>query len=91
MLEQDASYLRGNLRLDYVVGSATAATWSTWLFAYGTGVPAWSIALTQPLEPPVAFPVTFPLPSLGTIGVLSFLSDAGGLSCVDFDLVDTGP
>ncbi|MCH7786706.1 MAG: hypothetical protein IIC22_04255 [Chloroflexi bacterium] len=56
----------------------------------GTGVfSVWSLLL--PVVDPSVFPtLSFPLPSMGTIGFLTVLSTSEGIICSDWATVDTG-
>jgi hypothetical protein len=44
------------------------------------------------VTPAVSFPLSFPLPPFGTVGVLTTLATAsGGVSCSDYKTVSTTP
>ncbi len=91
-LELDASYVSGYLVLNYTIGTPEAATWANYLVLTYPSVqviPLWSAPLPA-IDPPVDFPVAFPLPSLGWVGIYTGLFTAGGPQAVEFVWVNTG-
>ena len=89
-LSMGLGYEGGTLALDFEVGTLNPALWTVWLVVPSIGViPLWSVPL--PVIPdPVDIPISFSFPSLGTVGFLTTLSTAEGITCWDFGLVDTG-
>ncbi|MCH7786685.1 MAG: hypothetical protein IIC22_04150, partial [Chloroflexi bacterium] len=84
----------GNLNLDFAVGSLEPATWGVWLLIPDAGVfPLWTVPLPAVIDPPFVMPtISFPLPPLGTIGVLTVMTaPVDGIVCLDVSTVDTGP
>jgi hypothetical protein len=91
-LRLDLSYTGGTFTMDFDLGAATPTTWNAW-FTWGESflVPLWSIPLPA-VSPPVSFPLSFALPALGNVGVLTTLTTAAeGIGCSDFETVDTTP
>jgi len=81
LLELDADYLSGHLVLNYGIATTEAATWANYLILTSPSVqviPLWSIPLPT-IYPPIDIPISFPLPSLGTIGIYTGLFTVGGM------------
>ena len=84
------SYTGGILTLNFDLATAVPVTWNAWL-AFGTNslVPLWSVPLPA-VSPAVSFPIPFPFPSLGGIGILTTLNTAaGGVVCSSFKTIGT--
>jgi hypothetical protein len=84
------SYSGGTFTMNFDVGSSAPTTWNLW-FAWGTSslVHSWAIPIPA-VNPPVSFPISFALPPLGRVGVLTTLNTAAeGIVCSDFETVDT--
>ena len=91
-LDLEASYVSGLLSLSYTIGTPETATWRNYLVLIDPAiqvVPLWSISLPI-IEPPIDIPVSFPLPSLGWVGIWSGLFTAEGPQAVELAWVDTG-
>ena len=89
-LNMGLSYEVGTLFMNFELGTREPALWRLWLVVPSIGViPLWSAPLPA-IPDPVDIPISFPLPSLGTVGFLTTLNTAEGISCWDFGLVDTG-
>jgi Matrixin len=91
-LNVDLSYTGGTFTMDFDLGAGTPTTWNAW-FIWGESflVPLWSIPIPA-VSPPVSFPISFALPALGNVGVLTTLNTAAdGIACSDFATVDTTP
>ncbi len=87
ILDLDAQYLYSYLVLNYTIATIEAATWANYLILTSPSVqviPLWSIPLPK-IYPPIEIPISFPLPSLGLIGIYTGLFTAGGLE--EFQLV----
>ena len=93
-LDLSAGYSEGNLDLDFLVGSLEPpVTWGVWLLIPDAGVfEAWSIPLAGFIDPPFVVPtISFALPQLGTIGVLTVMTaPVDGIVCSAWATVDTG-
>ena len=90
-LELDASYGAGTLNLDYSIGTPETATWSNYLILISPSVqviPLWSISLPA-LDPPLEIPISFPFPSLGTVGIFTGLFTGGGPQATVLEWVGT--
>lgn len=90
--DMDVSYAEGYLSLDFTIGTEEPATWSTYLVLTYPDMavfPIWSISLP---EIPRLFdvPVSFPLPSMGWIGVYTTLTMESGEQEYELEWVDTG-
>ncbi len=84
------SYAGGVLTLAFEVGTPSPAVWNFWVSAGNTTTKLWQVSL--PVVDPVV-PVNVPIPNfpqVGTIGFLTTLVGPSGITCSDFDLVDTG-
>lgn len=88
----DLSYAGGTFTMNFELGTAVPRTWSVWLF-YGESSSARLLSVPLPaVTPAVTFPLAFPLPSIGEVGVLTTLATpAGGISCSAFKTVSTSP
>jgi hypothetical protein len=88
----DLAYAGGTFTMNFEIGTATPKTWNVWL-VYGAN--SFVRLLSAPLPaiaPSVSFPLSFPLPSMGTIGVLTTLATpAGGISCSAYKTISTTP
>jgi acid phosphatase len=81
----------GTLNLGFTIGSATPATWSTWLVAESTPFKLWSLPIPA-VSPAVFFNLPVPgFPQLGTVYVVTILTPTAGTSCGDLKSVNTGP
>lgn len=87
ILDLDADYLGGYLVLNYAIATIESATWANYLILTSPSVqviPLWSVPLPQ-IYPPMDIPISFPLPSLGLIGIYTGLLTSSGLQ--EFQLV----
>ena len=83
-----ADHSSGNLNLNFDLASNAAATWNVGAFILGNYTPFWAFPIPV-IDPVFSLPlVSFPLPNLGTIAVVSFLSTPD-IGCFDVELVDT--
>ena len=91
ILELNLSYTDTTLTLDFDLGTAEPATWGVWMLIPDFGIfPLWSPDL-QPINPAVSFPIPIAdFPSLGKVGILTALFTSEGITCSDWDTVDTG-
>jgi len=90
-LELDASYEEGILSLDFTLGASEPATWANFLIlTYPTiqVIRLWTVPLPV-IDPPISFPISFPLPSMGLIGLWTGLFTAEGAQAVELAWVDT--
>ena len=70
----DLSYAGGTFTMNFELGTAAPRTWNVWL-VYGENSDVRLLSVPLPaVTPAVSFPISFPLPSIGTVGVLT---DAG--------------
>jgi hypothetical protein len=62
-------------------------------FVYGENSEVRLLSVPLPaVTPAMSFPLSFPLPPIGTVGVLTELATAsGGISCSEFKTVSTAP
>ena len=91
-LELDVSYVVGTLNLNFTVGTSESATWANYLILTSPSVqviPLWTVSLPV-IDPPVDFPLSFPFPSVGTVGIWTGLFTAEATEAVDLEWVDTG-
>ena len=80
-LELDGDYQYGYLILDYTIATIEPATWANYLILTSPTIqviPLWSVPLPT-IYPPIDIPISFPFPSLGSIGIYTGLFTAGGL------------
>ena len=92
ILELDGSYSGGTLYLNYTLKLPESATWSNYLILTSPSVqviPLFSVPL-PPIPIEYSLPLSFPFPSLGTIGIYSGLFTAGGPQAVALEWVVTG-
>jgi len=92
ILELDADYEASTLRLNFIIGTIDPATWSNYLILTYTGfycVPLWTVPLPV-IDPPFQLPISFSLPSVGWIGILSGLLPVGEEPIAELAWVDTG-
>ena len=85
------TYTGGIVTMSFDLRTATPATWNLW-FTFGASnlVPFWNIPI--PAVPAVSFPISFALPAIGNVGVLTTLTTAAdGIECSAFQTVDTTP
>ena len=75
--------------MDFELGTLDPALWDVWLISIFGWNELWSLPLSV-VDPPVSFPIEFPFPSIGNIGIVTTLTTASGLACADFKVVDTG-
>ena len=91
LLELDGSYSGGVLSLNYTLTLPEAATWSNYLVLIEPSVqviPLFSVPLPAiPIE--YSLPISFPFPSLGTIGIYSGLFTAGGMEAFVLEWIST--
>ena len=86
------SYASGTFTMNVTLGTAVPRRWTVWL-AYGENSQVRLLSVPLPaIATPVSFPVSFPLPPIGTVGLLATVATAsGGLSCSDFKTISTVP
>lgn len=90
VLNLGLGYTDNRLRMDFELGTLDAAQWDVWLVSIFGWNELWSVPIS-PVDPPVSFPVEFPFPSIGNIGIVTTLTTAGdGVVCGDFKIADTG-
>ena len=86
-----ADFSAGTLNLAFDVATDNATTWTVGAFVGDSFVPWWSVPVLV-ATPVISVPLDVPaFPNLGTIAFVSTLSDPTGVTCFDFDLVDTRP
>ncbi len=88
----DASYGSGTLSLDYTLGLPEPASWINYLVLTAPTIqliPLWTVPLPA-IDPPLFLPISFPFPSLGTVGTWTGLFTAGGPQAVQLAWVETG-
>ena len=91
-LKLAASYASGTLGLAFLIGSPEPVNWANYLFLTYPSVqvlPLWRIDL-PPIGPPIEVSISFPLPSLGLIGMYTALTTEEGVKAYDMECVDTG-
>ncbi len=88
-LSLEPTFRQGDLLLEITVGTTVPATVSLWAFALGNGAQVVS-APVPAINPATTFSLGFPVPPLGTVGLLVLLHNSDGVLCHDFQLVDTG-
>jgi hypothetical protein len=85
------TYAAGTLNLGFMLSTATPGTWSTSIALQNVLYNLWSIPIPA-VTPPVSFNVPIPgLPPVGPVLVQTTLSRPGGVTCVDWEVVDTAP
>lgn len=91
-LELDGTYGAGTMNLIYTIGTPVPSTWINLLiFTSPTfQVIPFGFLTLGVVDPPLMIPLTFPLPSLGFIGIWSGLLTEEGAQAVELAWVDTG-
>jgi len=92
VLELDAYYEATTLHLGFTIGTPGSATWSNYLVLTYSGLiftPLWTVPLPE-IDPPFYLPISFSLPSVGWIGILSSLLPTGEQPIVELVWIDTG-
>jgi hypothetical protein len=86
------SYSGGTFRMNLELGTTTPRTWNLWL-VYGANNQVRLASVPVPALPSaVSFPVSFAMPPLGNVGVLTTLASASeGIACSDYKTVSTTP
>ncbi len=87
-----ASYEAGTLSLDFTLGTPEPSVWSTYLVVTSptiTVFPIWTISLPT-IYTPRDVPVSFPLPSMGWVGVYTTVTLDSGEEVYELEWVDTG-
>ena len=90
-LELGATYEAGTLSLDFTLGATEPVLWTTILILTSPApqvVPLWTLP-SQAIDPPVDFPVSFPLPGMGWVGIYTGLLTAEGAQASDHAWVNT--
>lgn len=90
-LELEASYEEGYLHLDFTLGLLEDATWATFLILTSPTIeviPLWEVSLPV-IDPPIDYPITFPLSSLGWIWIYTGYYTAEGPQIIEMVPVDT--
>jgi len=88
----DVYYEAGILRLDYIIGVPEPTTWANYLVLTSPEIqviPLWTVPLPA-IDPPMEFPISFPFPQVGLIGIWTGLFTAGGPQAVELVWVDIG-
>ena len=91
LLDLTLGYADGTLTMNFELGTPEPATWGVWMLIPNIGVlPIWSVGI-QPIDPSRSFSVPLlGFPSMGTMGVLTALITSEGITCSDWDTVNTG-
>jgi hypothetical protein len=86
------TYAAGTFTMNLELGTTTPRTWNLWL-VYGMNSQTRLLSTSIPALPSaVSFPISFPLPPIGNVGVLTTLNTASeGIACSDFKTVSTTP
>lgn len=86
------SYSGGTLTMNLELGTTTPRTWNLW-FVYGANNQVKLATVPVPVvTPSVSFPISFAVPPLGNVGVLTTLASASeGIACSDYRTVSTNP
>ena len=91
-LELDLSYSSNNLNINLDIGTSEAASLNLWISFLNEVIPLIPGVGLPALNPPINIPISIPnFPHLGNIGALTTLTTADGITCSDWDMVDTGP
>jgi subtilisin-like proprotein convertase family protein len=90
ILDAQLAYVGGNFDVNFDIGTLGPATWNAQLVIFNTFIPLISEVPLPAIDPPISVPISFPLPSLGTVGVLTTLVDSNGIACDDWETVYTG-
>ncbi len=91
ILELEAVYDAGYLKLYFLLGAPEPASWANYLILTDPTVkvlPLWRIPLPV-IDPPMEIPVAFPLPSVGRIGIWSGLFTEEGTQAAVTEWVET--
>ena len=90
-LELDLLYQGGNLEMSFLLGTLEPASLDIWFIIPGfSPIPLVTGFGLPILDPPVEVAPILPFPPLGTIGVLTTLGNAQGITCWALETVDTG-
>ena len=87
-----ASYESGLLSLDFSLGTPEPSVWSTYLVVTSPSIyviPIWTITLPT-IYPPLEVPISFPIPSMGWVGIYTTVVLDSGEEAVELEWVDTG-
>ncbi len=87
------TYGGGTIDMNFFVGAQAETTWSVYLAVFNNIIPMISVTIPAfpPQVPPIEVPLSFQLPSIGVVGVLTTLSNpGGGIICSDWATVNTG-
>jgi hypothetical protein len=86
------TYNGDTLSMILTVGWEAPLLWNVYLSVFNTTIPLFEKKLWEisPIAPPTDIPISFPLPSLGGVGILTTLTSANGIICSDWRTVDTG-
>ncbi len=84
----ELSHSPGTLTMNVQLGTLAPARWDVWLFSI-LGVHNLWMAPIPRIDPAVSFPVSFPFPNLGNIGILTTLGDESGVICADWQTGNT--
>ena len=90
--ELDASYVFSYLVLNYTIGTPESATWANYLVLTSPTIqviPLWTVPLPV-IDPPYEIPISFPLPSIGWVGIYTGLFTAEGVQAEKMAWVNTG-
>ena len=93
LVDVSGTYGTGTLSLGFTLSTPGPATWANSLVLLAPSIaviPLWTVPLPV-ICPAAALPISFPLPSVGTIGIYSGLYDATGALCSDLIWINTGP
>ena len=86
-----ANYSAGTLDFTTDLATDNAASWNVGAFIGSSFFPLFSFPLPA-INPVVSLPVSYPgFPDVGTMVLVSTLSETGGVTCFEFELVDTSP
>ncbi len=91
LLDLEASYGWGTLNIAFTIRAPEPAIWASFLILTNPTVqviPLWSVSLPV-IDPSLEIPLSFPLPSIGWIGILTVLYTIEGTQASDFVLIDT--
>ena len=89
VLNLDLTHATGTLTMDFELGTLDPAMWDVRLISVFGLTSLWTLPVPA-VDPPESFPVAFPFPSIGSIGILTTLTTVDGVVCGDFKIVDTG-
>jgi len=91
-LDLSLSYDAGTISLDFTIGSIESSVWSTYLILTYPSIsiiPIWTISLPA-IYPPLDVPISFPVPSMGWVGVYTTVALESGEEAYDLEWIDTG-